>query len=39
MEKTRYAEMLPHEILARRRVFPAAFIGLGGLTLLRRRRG
>lgn len=31
MEKIRYAEMLPHEILARRRKFPAAFIGLGGL--------
>ncbi len=31
MEKVRYAEMLPHEIVARRRRFPAAFIGLGGL--------
>lgn len=31
MEKVRYAEMLPHEIVARRRKFPAAFIGLGGL--------
>jgi creatinine amidohydrolase len=31
MEKVRYAEMLPHEILARRKRFPAAFIGLGTL--------
>ncbi len=31
MEKVRYAEMLPHEIVARREKFPAAFIGLGGL--------
>jgi creatinine amidohydrolase len=31
MEKVRYEEMLPHEIVARRRGFPAAFIGLGGL--------
>jgi creatinine amidohydrolase len=31
MEKVRYEEMLPHEIVARRRAFPAAFIGLGGL--------
>lgn len=31
MEKVRYAEMLPHEILARRKQFPAAFIGLGTL--------
>lgn len=31
MEKVRYEEMLPHEILARRQRFPAAFIGLGGL--------
>ena len=31
MEKARYEEMLPHEIVARRRKFPAAFIGLGGL--------
>ena len=31
MEKVRYHEMLPHEIVARRRRFPAAFIGLGGL--------
>ncbi|NOX97424.1 MAG: creatininase family protein [Nitrospirae bacterium] len=31
MEKVRYAEMLPHEIVARRKRFPAAFIGLGGL--------
>ena len=31
MEKVRYHEMLPHEIVARRRKFPAAFIGLGGL--------
>lgn len=29
MEKVRYAEMLPHEIVARRRAFPAAFVGLG----------
>ena len=31
MEKVRYEEMLPHEIVARRKKFPAAFIGLGGL--------
>ena len=31
MNKVRYEEMLPHEIVARRRKFPAAFIGLGGL--------
>lgn len=31
MEKVRYEEMLPHEIVARRHQFPAAFIGLGGL--------
>lgn len=31
MEKSRYEEMLPHEIVARRKKFPAAFIGLGGL--------
>lgn len=31
MEKVRYEEMLPHEIMARRKEFPAAFIGLGGL--------
>jgi len=31
MEKVRYEEMLPHEIVARRKGFPAAFIGLGGL--------
>lgn len=31
MEKVRYEEMLPHEIVARRENFPAAFIGLGGL--------
>jgi len=31
MEKIRYEEMLPHEIVARRERFPAAFIGLGGL--------
>jgi len=31
MEKVRYEEMLPHEIVARRKEFPAAFIGLGGL--------
>jgi creatinine amidohydrolase len=31
MEKVRYEEMLPHEIVARRARFPAAFIGLGGL--------
>lgn len=31
MEKVRYAEMLPHEIVARRRKCPVAFIGLGGL--------
>ena len=31
MEKTRYQDMLPHEIVARRDEFPAAFIALGGL--------
>jgi len=31
MEKVRYEEMLPHEIVARRKKFPAAFMGLGGL--------
>jgi len=31
VEKVRYEEMLPHEIVARRKGFPAAFIGLGGL--------
>lgn len=31
MEKVRYEDMLPHEILARRKTFPAAFIGLGGI--------
>jgi len=31
MEKVRYEEMLPHEIVARRKNFPAAFMGLGGL--------
>ena len=31
MDKVRYEEMLPHEIVARRRKFPAAFVGLGGL--------
>jgi len=31
MEKVRYHEMLPHEIVERRRRFPVAFIGLGGL--------
>jgi creatinine amidohydrolase len=31
MDKVRYAEMLPHEILERRRCFPAAFVPLGGL--------
>ena len=31
MEKVRYEEMLPHEIVARRKLFPAAFVGLGGL--------
>ena len=31
MEKVRYEEMLPHEIVARRGGVPAAFIGLGGL--------
>jgi creatinine amidohydrolase len=31
MEKVRYHDMLPHEIVARRTRFPAAFIGLGGL--------
>ena len=31
MEKVRYEQMLPHEIVARRRRLPAAFVGLGGL--------
>ncbi len=31
MQKVRYHEMLPHEIVARRKKFPAAFVGLGGL--------
>jgi len=31
MEKVRYHEMLPHEIVERRKKCPAAFIGLGGL--------
>lgn len=31
MEKVRYHEMLPHEIVARRKECPAAFIPLGGL--------
>ena len=31
MKKVRYAEMLPHEIVARRRKCPLAYIGLGGL--------
>jgi len=31
MEKVRYEEMLPDEIVGRRTRFPAAFIGLGGL--------
>jgi len=31
MEKFRYQDMLPHEIVARRKRFPAAFVGLGGL--------
>ena len=31
MKKVRYEEMLPHEIMSRRKKFPAAFIGLGGL--------
>jgi creatinine amidohydrolase len=31
MDKVRYEEMLPHEIVARRKSFPAAFMGLGGL--------
>lgn len=31
MDKCRYEEMLPHEIVPRRRKFPAAFIPLGGL--------
>ena len=29
MEKVKYHEMLPHEILSRREKFPVAFIGLG----------
>ena len=35
MEKCKYADMLPHEIVARRQRFPAAFIGLGGAESLR----
>jgi creatinine amidohydrolase len=31
MDKIRYEEMLPHEIVARRGSFPAAFVGLGTL--------
>jgi len=31
MQKVRYHEMLPHEIIARRQKFAVAFIGLGGL--------
>jgi len=31
LDKCRYEEMLPHEIVSRRKRFPAAFIGLGGL--------
>jgi len=31
MEKVKYEEMLPQEIVARRKQFPAAFLGLGGL--------
>lgn len=31
MEKVRYEEMLPHEIVERRRKVPIAFIALGGL--------
>jgi len=31
LEKHRYEQMLPHEIVVRRQRFPAAFIGLGGL--------
>lgn len=31
MEKIRYEEMLPYEIISRRERFPVAFIGLGGL--------
>ena len=31
MEKVRYEEMLPHEIVERRGRFPAAFLPLGGL--------
>ena len=31
MEKVRYEEMLPHEIVSRRRKCPAAFVPLGGL--------
>ena len=31
MEKVRYHEMLPHEIVARRSKCPGAFLGLGGL--------
>lgn len=31
MEKIRYEEMLPHEIISRRERFPAAFVGLGTL--------
>ena len=31
MDKVKYAEMLPHEIVNRRERFPAAFVGLGVL--------
>jgi len=31
MDKFRYHEMLPHEIIARRKQYPVAFVGLGGL--------
>ena len=31
MEKVKYSEMLPHEIVTRRQRFSAAFLGLGGL--------
>lgn len=31
MRKVRYEEMLPDEIVKRREIFPAAFMGLGGL--------
>jgi len=40
MEKVRYEEMLPHEIVARRKRFPAAFIGRVSLPARNRvRRG